>query len=114
MPSAFMRARSRSCSAMMAAIPHKVTEPPKASMIMNAVSIAEVVRLDMPAWIIAARASIRRTLLACGGSIKRWVRRTLHRENVVDMGTFELALADRAGFEPAVAVTPRTLSKRVP
>ena len=23
-------------------------------------------------------------------------------------------LADRAGFEPAVAVTPRTLSKRVP
>ena len=24
------------------------------------------------------------------------------------------ALADRAGFEPAVAVTPRTLSKRVP
>ena len=27
---------------------------------------------------------------------------------------FALALADRAGFEPAVAVTPRTLSKRVP
>jgi hypothetical protein len=24
------------------------------------------------------------------------------------------SLADRAGFEPAVAVTPRTLSKRVP
>ena len=23
-------------------------------------------------------------------------------------------MADRAGFEPAVAVTPRTLSKRVP
>jgi hypothetical protein len=27
---------------------------------------------------------------------------------------FAGSLADRAGFEPAVAVTPRTLSKRVP
>ena len=27
---------------------------------------------------------------------------------------FDASLADRAGFEPAVAVTPRTLSKRVP
>ena len=27
---------------------------------------------------------------------------------------FAASLADRAGFEPAVAVTPRTLSKRVP
>ena len=27
---------------------------------------------------------------------------------------FADAMADRAGFEPAVAVTPRTLSKRVP
>ena len=28
--------------------------------------------------------------------------------------TLRASLADRAGFEPAVAVTPRTLSKRVP
>jgi hypothetical protein len=27
---------------------------------------------------------------------------------------FADCVADRAGFEPAVAVTPRTLSKRVP
>jgi hypothetical protein len=30
------------------------------------------------------------------------------------IGLFSRKLADRAGFEPAVAVTPRTLSKRVP
>ena len=38
------------------------------------------------------------------------------RENLffLCLRAFWRLLADRAGFEPAVAVTPRTLSKRVP
>ncbi len=36
------------------------------------------------------------------------------RDNPLMLLKNNTEMADRAGFEPAVAVTPRTLSKRVP
>ena len=42
------------------------------------------------------------------------VIRGLFREALTVEKKLAGSLADRAGFEPAVAVTPRTLSKRVP
>ena len=50
-------------------------------------------------------------VVSCGKKPVKWasLKTHLHPEKkLVDW------LADRAGFEPAVAVTPRTLSKRVP
>ena len=46
--------------------------------------------------------------------VQWWAGTGLAAHLPMKMGRLSQLVADRAGFEPAVAVTPRTLSKRVP
>ena len=46
--------------------------------------------------------------------VQAWLREVQENQCFLSYQCLSRPLADRAGFEPAVAVTPRTLSKRVP
>jgi hypothetical protein len=53
----------------------------------------------------------RMVVVLCAEKPMKWA---LFKTHARPERKFAASLADRAGFEPAVAVTPRTLSKRVP